>query len=84
MKFIVYNHFANLLKYLKEIKCKLYSITENFDTNTSAGKFMANMLCNLAEFESNNTSDKVKDGMNQKKRQEGNEITKNVIFENEM
>jgi site-specific DNA recombinase len=51
--------FSNLLEYLDKWKSKFLSMKEQFDTSTPAGKMMIFNMINLAQFEREQTSERV-------------------------
>ena len=51
--------FSNLLSYLDGYKSKFLSMKEQFDTSTPAGKMMIFNMINLAQFEREQTSERV-------------------------
>ena len=51
--------FSNLLSFLEENKSKFLSMKEQFDTSTPAGKMMIFNMINLAQFEREQTAERV-------------------------
>lgn len=43
--------FVKIMDFLKSKKVEFVSVSQHFDTNTSTGKLMMNILCSFAEFE---------------------------------
>lgn len=43
--------FVKIMDFLKSKKVEFVSVSRHFDTNTSSGKLMMNILCSFAEFE---------------------------------
>jgi site-specific DNA recombinase len=58
-----------ILDYIKSQECEFISITQNFNTSTSGGKLMLNIMLSFAEFEAENTRERIVDGLNERKRQ---------------
>lgn len=61
---------ANVTDQLEKLGAKLLSATEDFDTNSSVGKFQRNMQFAMSEFESDKIRERTKAGM-KKALQEG-------------
>lgn len=51
--------FCELLKFLKEKNSSFLSIKEQFDTSTSAGRMMIHVMVTMAEFEREQTAERV-------------------------
>src|SRR3989338_8997854 len=52
--------FCNLLELFKAQNCQILSLREQFDTTTAAGEMMMHMLMNFAQFERQQTAERVK------------------------
>jgi len=52
--------FCNLLELFKTHSCQILSLREQFDTTTAAGEMMMHMLMNFAQFERQQTAERVK------------------------
>ncbi|WP_300392871.1 recombinase family protein [Henriciella sp.] len=53
--------FYNLLEFFEEYEVNFVSVTEHFNTSTAMGRFFVNMLQSFAQYEREQTSDRVKD-----------------------
>jgi len=60
--------FARLIEVLDEHGVSFVSTTQAFDTGTSAGRLMLNMLMSFAEYERSTTSDRVRDKVHATRR----------------
>ena len=55
--------FMELTKLFEQHKVSVVSVTQKFDTSTSMGRMMLNMLMTFAQFEREMTSDRIRDKM---------------------
>ena len=55
--------FMELTKLFEQYKVSIVSVTQKFDTSTSMGRMMLNMLMTFAQFEREMTSDRIRDKM---------------------
>lgn len=53
--------FYNLLEFFERYNVNFVSVTEHFNTSTAMGRFFVNMLQSFAQYEREQTSDRVKD-----------------------
>ena len=60
---------ANTMDYLQHHKAGFISITQDFDTTSSSGRLMLNLLSAFAEFERDIISERVKEGMDRARKQ---------------
>jgi len=60
--------FVNLLGFLEEHDVAFVSVTQHFNTTTSMGRLMLNILISFAQFERENMIERVKDKIGQTKR----------------
>src|SRR3989338_3841396 len=51
--------FCNLLELFKAQNCQILSLREQFDTTTAAGEMMMHMLMNFAQFERQQTAERI-------------------------
>ena len=51
--------FCNMLETFKLQQCQILSIREQFDTTTASGEMMMNMLMNFAQFERQQTAERI-------------------------
>lgn len=58
--------FLSIVERLEEYGVAIYSLTENFETKSSMGKFLIQMMGAVAELEVNNIKDNVQHGMVQR------------------
>ena len=52
--------FCNMMDLFKKNDCKILSLREQFDTTTAAGEMMLHMMINFAQFERQQTSERIK------------------------
>src|SRR3989338_395680 len=52
--------FCNMLELFKEHQCQILSLREQFDTTTAAGEMMMHTMMNFAQFERQQTSERLK------------------------
>lgn len=55
--------FMDLSRIFEEHNVSLVSVTQKFDTSTSMGRMMLNMLMTFAQFEREMTADRIRDKM---------------------
>lgn len=55
--------FHHYLGILEKHNCRLVSISQNYDSESPSGRLLRNMLADIAQFESENRSEVVKDAM---------------------
>ena len=55
--------FHHYLGVLEKHNCRLVSISQNFDSESPSGRLLRNILADIAQFESENRSEVVKDAM---------------------
>lgn len=63
-----YLDFARLLQLFEEHEVSFLSVTENFDTSTSVGRLMLNMVFGFAQFERETIADRTRDKMRAARR----------------
>ncbi len=72
-------HFASFYADLQKMGVEFISVTQAFDTTTSTGRLMMNILSSFAEFESEIISERVSAGMQASKR-EGNKMGPKIKY----
>ncbi len=60
--------FFNLIELLNKYGADFISVTERFDTSTPSGRLLRNIMLTFAQFEREQTSERVKDKMHQRAR----------------
>lgn len=56
-------HLIELIEYFKNVNVGFVSLSDNFDTTTSQGKLLFNIIGAIAEFERDLISERTKDGL---------------------
>ena len=52
--------FANMLEFFKKYNCQILSLREQYDTTTANGQMIMNMIMNFAQFERQQTAERIK------------------------
>ncbi|MEK7790232.1 MAG: recombinase family protein [Deltaproteobacteria bacterium] len=60
--------FCNLLELFKKHRCQILSLREQFDTTTAAGEMMMHMLMNFAQFERQQTGERLRANFTARKK----------------